>query len=46
MFTIACLFLGSGSLPSLETIKLKIIAKNTINAHLSGFRLLSYSLHF
>jgi hypothetical protein len=34
------------SFPSLEIIKPKIIPKNTINAHFSGFRLMPYSLHF
>ncbi len=37
MFTIACIFFGSRSFPSLEIIKPKIISENTINAHLSGF---------
>jgi hypothetical protein len=46
MFTIAYIFFGFVSFPSLETIKPKIIPKNTINAHLSGFRLMPYSLHF
>jgi hypothetical protein len=46
MFTIACILFGYCSFPSLETIKLKIILKNTINAHLSGFWLMSYFMHF
>ncbi len=46
MFTIACIFFGSSSFPSLEIIKPKIIPENTINAHLFGFRLMPYSLHF
>jgi hypothetical protein len=46
MFTIACIFFGSSSFPSLETITPKIILENTINAHLSRFRLMPYSLHF
>jgi hypothetical protein len=46
MFTIACIFFGSSSFPSLETIKPKIIPKNTMNVHLSRFKLMPYSLHF
>jgi hypothetical protein len=46
MFTIASIFFLRGSFPSLEIIKLKIIPKNIINAHLSKFRLTPYSLHF
>jgi hypothetical protein len=46
MLTIACIFFGYGSFPSLEIIKPKIIHENTINAHLSGFKLMPYSLHF
>jgi len=47
MFTIACIFFGSSSFPSLKTIKPKIILENSINAHfLSIFRLMPYSLHF
>ncbi len=45
-FIIACIFFGSSSSPSLETIKPKIIFENTINAHLYRFRLMPYSLHF
>ncbi len=43
---IACIFFESSSFPSLETIKPKIIPKNTINAHFSRFILMPYSLHF
>jgi hypothetical protein len=39
-------FFLSGSFPSLETIKPNIILENTINAHLFGFKLMPYSLHF
>jgi hypothetical protein len=46
MFTIPCIFFGSSNFPSLETIKPNIILKNSINAHLFGFRLMPYSLHF
>jgi hypothetical protein len=46
MFIIACIYFGSGSFLSLEIIKPKIILENTINAHLFGFKLMSYSLHF
>jgi hypothetical protein len=35
-----------GDFLSLETIKPNIIPENTINAHLSGFRLMPYYLHF
>jgi hypothetical protein len=40
------IFFGSGKFHFLETIKPNIIPINTINAHLSRFRLMSYSLHF
>jgi hypothetical protein len=46
MFTIACIFFGYSSFLSLKTIKPKIIPKNTINAHFSGFKLMPYSFHF
>jgi len=46
MFTNAYIFFGFGSFPFLETIKSKIIFKNTINAHLSEFKLMSFFLHF
>jgi hypothetical protein len=46
MFIIACIFFGSRSVPSLETIKPKIIPENTINAHLSTFRPMPYYLRF
>jgi hypothetical protein len=46
MFIIACVFFRSSSVPSLETIKPKIISENTINAYIFGFRLLPYSLHY
>jgi hypothetical protein len=46
MFTIACIFFGSGSFPYLEMIKPRIILENTMNAHLFGFRLMPYSFHF
>jgi hypothetical protein len=45
MYIIACIFIGSSKF-HLKTIKLNIILENTINAHLFGFRLMSYSLHF
>jgi hypothetical protein len=45
MFIITCILFGSGSFPSLEIIKPKIIPKNTINAHLSRFKLMPYFLH-
>jgi len=46
MFTIACIFFEFGSFPFLEIIKPKIILENTINAHLSRFRLMPYFLQF
>jgi hypothetical protein len=46
MFTIVYIFFGFASFPSLEIIKPKIIFENTMNAHLSEFRLMPYSLHF
>ncbi len=46
MFMIAYISFGFGSFLSLETIKSNIIHENTINAHLSGFKLMPYSLHF
>ncbi len=46
MFTIICIFLGSSSFPSLEIINSKNILENTMNVHLSGFKLMPYSLHF
>jgi hypothetical protein len=46
MFTIICILFGYGSFLSLETIKPKTILANTINAHLSRFKLMPYSLHF
>jgi hypothetical protein len=46
MFTIVCIFFRSSSFLSLETIKPKIIPENTINAHLSRFKLMPYFLHF
>jgi hypothetical protein len=46
MFITACIFFGSGNFFFLERIKPKIIPKNIMNAHLSGFRLMPYSLHF
>ncbi len=46
MFTIVYIFFKYGSYPSLEIIKPKIILENTINAHLSKFRLMPYSLHY
>ncbi len=46
MFTITCIFFGFGNFLSLEIIKLNIIPKNTINAHLSRFRLMPYYVHF
>jgi hypothetical protein len=46
MFTIVYIFFGFGCFPYLETIKPNIILENTINAHLSRLRLMSYSLHF
>jgi hypothetical protein len=46
MFTIACMFFGSSDFLFLETIKPNITSENTINAHLSRFRLMPYSLHF
>jgi hypothetical protein len=46
MFTIACIFFGFGNFLSLETIKPDIIPQNTINAHLSKFKLMPYFLHF
>jgi hypothetical protein len=39
-------FFGFGSFPSLETIKANNILQYTINAHLSGFIWMPYSLHF
>ncbi len=39
-------FFGFGDFPYLEIIKPNVIPKNTINAHLSGFKLMPYSLHF
>jgi hypothetical protein len=46
MIIIACIFFGSGNFLLLETIKPNIIPENTINAHLSRFKLMPYSLHF
>jgi hypothetical protein len=46
MFTIACIFFGFGNFLSLDIIKPNIILENTINTHLFGFRVMSYSLHF
>jgi len=46
MFIIVCIFFGFGSFPSFQTIKPNIMLKNTINTHLSRFKLLPYSLHF
>jgi hypothetical protein len=46
MFTIAYIFFGTSSFPSLEIIKPKIILENTINAHFFGFKLVPYSPHF
>ncbi len=46
MFRIACIFFGFSSFPSLEIIKPNIIPENIINAHLHGFQLIPYSLHF
>jgi hypothetical protein len=43
---ITCIFFRFGSLLSLEIIKPKITLENTINAHLSRFKLMPYSLHF
>ncbi len=40
MFTFTCIFFGSGSFPSLEIIKPKIILENTINAYFSRFKLM------
>ncbi len=45
MFIIACIFFGPGSFPSLEIIKPNIIPKNTINAHMLGFKQMPYFLH-
>ncbi len=44
MFIIPCIFFGLDSFPSLERIQPKIIFKNTMNARLSGFKLMPYSL--
>jgi hypothetical protein len=46
MFTIICIFFVYSSFPSLEIIKPKIIPKNTMNVHLSRFKLMPHSLHF
>jgi len=46
MFIIACIFFGFDSFPFLEIIKPNIILENIINAHLSGFKLMPYCLHF
>ncbi len=45
MFIIACIFFGFGSFLFLETIKPEIILENTINAHISGFKLMPYFLN-
>jgi len=46
MFIISCIFFGSSSFLSFEIIKPNTIPENIVNAHLFGFRLMSYSLHF
>ncbi len=46
MFTHASTFLGSITFPSLDTMKLKMVPKNAINAHLSKFRLILNFLHW
>jgi hypothetical protein len=46
MFTISYIFFGSGIFPFLEIIKPKIIPESTVNACLSRFKLMPYSLHF
>jgi hypothetical protein len=45
MFTKASPFLGSVTLPSLDTMKPKMVFENTMNAHLFGFKLIPNSLH-
>jgi hypothetical protein len=39
----ACMFFGLGNLPSLKTIKPKIIPKKIIKAHLFKLKLIPYS---
>jgi hypothetical protein len=45
MFTNTSTFLGSITLPFLDTMNLKMVLENTMNAHLSKFRLIPNSLH-
>jgi hypothetical protein len=40
MFTKASTFLESMTLPSLDTMNLKMVIENTTNAHLLGFKLM------
>jgi len=46
MLTKASIFLRSDVFPFLETMNPKIVLEHTIDAHLSGFKPISYSLHF
>jgi hypothetical protein len=46
MFTEVSTILGSITLPSLDTIKPRMVLENTMNAHLFGFKLIPNSLHF
>ncbi len=46
MFTIACIFFGYDSFLFKKTIKPKIIPKNTISAHLFGFKLTPFFCTF
>jgi hypothetical protein len=45
MFTKASTFLGSMILPSLDIMKPKMVPKNTMNAHVYGFKLIPNFLH-
>ncbi len=45
MFTKASTLLGSMTLPSLDVMNPKMILENTMNAHLSRFKLIPNSLH-
>jgi hypothetical protein len=45
MFIKASTFLGSITLPFLNIMKPKMVPENTMNAHLSRFKLIPNSLH-
>jgi len=45
MFTKASTFLGSMTLPSLDTMNPKMVPENTMNAHLSKFKVIPNFQH-